>query len=122
MIRVTDNALDQIRHAVQQGQASGMALRVAARRADDGSIEYGMGFDDTHDDDLPLDYGDLTVVVASSSRTLLAGTTLDYVELEPGQHRFIFVPSEVPGDTPAASCGSGGCPSCRSGCASGGTA
>jgi iron-sulfur cluster assembly protein len=114
MIRVTDNALEQIRSAALQGSAVGLALRVAARRADDGSIEYGMGFDETHDDDEPIEHGDVTVVVASTSRALLQGTTLDYVELQPGEFRFIFIPGA---DTaPAGRCGTGGCSSCGTGC------
>jgi len=111
MLTVTDAALEQIRRAALQSRAVGMALRVAARRADDGSIEYGMGFDDTHDEDQALDFDGLTVVVAASSRPLLQGTTLDWVELEPGERRFIFIPAaEEP--PPARGCGSGGCSRC----------
>ncbi|WP_119289900.1 HesB/IscA family protein [Azohydromonas sediminis] len=111
MLTVTDAALEQIRSAALQGRAVGMALRVAARRADDGSIEYGMGFDDTHDEDEALEFDGLTVVVAAASRPLLRGTTLDWVELEPGERRFIFIPpaDEAP---PARGCGSGGCSRC----------
>jgi iron-sulfur cluster assembly protein len=39
---------------------------------------------------------------------------LDYVEMEPGEHRFIFIPD---GDAQAGSgCGTGGCGSCGTGC------
>ncbi|HMM87202.1 MAG: HesB/IscA family protein [Gammaproteobacteria bacterium] len=106
---VTDAALEQIRTAALQGRAVGMALRVAARRAGDGSIDYGMGFDDTHDDDEPLQFDDVTVVVAQGSRDLLRGTTLDWVEIAPGERRFIFIP---PRDDAPRGCGSGGCSSC----------
>lgn len=117
MLKVTEAAVEQIRTAALQGRAVGMALRVAARLADDGSIEYGMGFDDTHEDDEPIEFDGLTVVVAATSRPLLQGTTLDWVELEPGERRFIFVPpAMVPADGPDASasggCGSGACPRC----------
>lgn len=125
MLKVTEAAVEQIRTAALQGRAVGMALRVAARLADDGSIEYGMGFDDTHEDDAPIEFDGLTVVVAATSRPLLQGTTLDWVELEPGQRRFIFVPPDAAPDAapeqaadaaaqrPAAGgCGSGGCSRC----------
>lgn len=108
-LAVTDAALEQIRSAALQGRAVGMALRVAARRTGDGSIDYGMGFDDTHDDDEPLQFADVTVVVAASSRALLLGTTLDWVEIAPGERRFIFIP---PRDDAPRGCGSGGCSSC----------
>jgi iron-sulfur cluster assembly protein len=118
MIQLTETALSQIRSAALQGRAVGMALRVAARRADDGSLEYGMGFDETADDDEPLEHEGLTVVVGPDSRALLAGTTLDYVEIEPGDFRFIFIPpSAQPELPPGTACGNGGCPSCSSGCA-----
>lgn len=118
MLTVTEAAVEQIRTAALQGRAVGMALRVAARLADDGSIEYGMGFDDTHEDDLPIELDGLTVVVAATSRPLLQGTTLDWVELEPGERRFIFVPPASAGPADAAEaaapggCGSGGCSRC----------
>jgi iron-sulfur cluster assembly protein len=112
MLNVTDAALEQIRSAALQGRAVGMALRVAARLADDGSIEYGMGFDETHDEDQALEFDGLMVVVASSSRPLLQGTTLDWVELEPGERRFIFIPAAADEPPPARGCGSGGCSRC----------
>lgn len=121
MLTVTESAIEQIRTAALQGRAVGMALRVAARLADDGSIEYGMGFDDTHEDDLPIELDGLTVVVAATSRPLLQGTTLDWVELEPGERRFIFVPpasaqaaqaADVADTAAPGGCGSGGCSRC----------
>ncbi len=108
-LAVTDAAIEQIRVAVLQARAVGMALRVAAQRTGDGSIDYGMGFDDTHDDDEPLRFDDVTVVVAESSRALLRGTTLDWVEIAPGERRFIFIP---PRDDAPRGCGSGGCSNC----------
>jgi iron-sulfur cluster assembly protein len=114
MLTVTEAAIEQIRSAALQARAVGMALRVAARRSDDDSIEYGMGFDDSHDDDERIAVGDITVVVAASSVPLLRGTTLDWVELEPGERRFIFVPPQAsPAPTTAKrGCGSGGCSNC----------
>jgi Fe-S cluster assembly iron-binding protein IscA len=75
-----------------RSNAQGLALRVAARQVADGSIEYGMGFDDTREDDEPAQFGELTVLVGSPSKPLLQGTVLDYVEIEPGRFEFIFAP------------------------------
>ena len=116
MLTVTTAAAAQIRAAAEDNDAVGMALRVAARRADDGSIEYGMGFDETTDDDQPHQVDGVTVVVAPASQPLLRDTVLDWVEMEPGDFRFIFVPPKGACASDAAAtqsgCGSGACGGC----------
>jgi iron-sulfur cluster assembly protein len=118
MFQVTPAAAQQIRAAATQSEAAGMALRVAARQIADGSIEYGMGFDTTHDGDEPLQFDGLTVVVAPPCQPLLEATVLDWVELEPGAFSFIFIPPTAHSTEPAsvadAGCGSGGCGGCAS--------
>ncbi len=119
MLSLTPSAAQEILAAAARSDAAGLALRVAARQIADGSIEYGMGFDEERDDDEPAQFGGLKVVVASPSLPLLEDTVLDYVELEPGRHDFIFIPPPEPASagcaTPApkagSSCGSGGCAS-----------
>lgn len=119
MFTLTPTAAQEILAAAARSDAAGQALRVAARQTADGSIEYGMGFDDEREDDEPAEFGGLTVLVGSPSRPLLADTVLDYVELEPGRFDFVFVPlaETVAADAAAAApgrggCGSGGCGSC----------
>ena len=118
MFQVTPAAARQIRAAAAQSDAAGMALRVAARQIADGSIEYGMGFDATHDGDDCVEVDGLTVVVAPPCQPLLEATVLDWVELEPGAFSFIFIPPTAYADEPAPAarggCGSGGCGSCGS--------
>ena len=114
MFQVTPAATKQIRESAQRSDAEGMALRVAARQVADGSLEYGMGFDDSGDDDLPLEFDGLTVLVAAHHQPLLDDTVLDFVELQPGEFAFIFIP---PQPKPAAlqqpqACGSGDCSRC----------
>lgn len=97
-----------------------MALRIAARVDADGSIQYGMGFDDPHDDDMKLDLEGVAVVIADEYQELLIDTVLDYVELQPGEFNFIFINGSEAQGTPAqasgSGCGTGGCSS--GGCAS----
>jgi len=116
---VTPAASQEILAAAERSSAAGMALRVAARQIADGSLEYGMGFDEQREDDEPAEFGDLTVLLGAPSKSLLAGTVLDYVEVAPGRHDFIFIPPDaetVAGDdaaaTPQGGCGSGGCGQC----------
>ncbi len=119
MFNVTSTAAQELLAAAARSDAAGMALRIAARQTADGSIEYGMGFDDERDDDEPVAFDGLTVLLGSPSRPLLQDTVLDYVELEPGQYGFVFIPpGEVQG---GGGCGSGsGEAKTQGGCGSGG--
>ena len=124
MLSLTPAAAQEILAAAARSDAAGLALRVAARQIADGSIEYGMGFDEQRDDDEPAEFGGLKVVVGSPSRPLLEDTVLDFVEVEPGRHDFIFIPPPEPVSASCATaatkagggCGSGG----NGGCAGGG--
>lgn len=119
MFTLTATAAEQIRQAARESDAEQLALRVAARREPDGSIGYGMGFDDVADNDTRLMLEDVAVVIAAAHVDLLEDTVLDFVELEPGQFNFIFVSQQLVAQPPVASgcstgsggggCGSGGC-------------
>ncbi len=91
MIRLTESAAAQIRKAVAEAKiGEDTRLRVAARRAEDGSLDYAMGFDETRsEDDVAISHG-IEILISESSRELLEGATLDYVELNPGEFQFIF--------------------------------
>ncbi len=99
MITVTPAAAEQIRAAALASEAGGLALRIAARRDADGSLHYAMGFDQAGGQDLRVASEGVDLVVAPAQRELLAGMTLDYVEFEAGDFRFIFI---NPNDAPAA--------------------
>ena len=102
MITVTEAAANQIRLSAQQTKAEGMALRIAATRNEDNSIHYGMGFDETKEEDTSVTSGDIELIIAPSSTDLLKGTTLDYVELEEGKFQFIFLNPNDPEYVPPA--------------------
>lgn len=92
MITITPAATEMIRHSAIEGKMDGMPMRIAAKLNPDGSIHYGMGFDDNElDGDIHIKAGGIDVVIAESSQLLLDGTTLDYVELEPDKWQFIFL-------------------------------
>ena len=95
MLNVTPAAAQEILAAAQRSSAVGMALRVAARQVADGSIEFGMGFDEEREDDTAAEFAGLTVLVGSPSRPLLEGAVLDYVEVAPGRFDFVFVPPDA---------------------------
>ena len=89
MITITPGAAEQIRRAAAEA-GEGSILRVAARRVEDGSIDYGMGFDEWRSGDLRILCEGIALVVALPSRELVGGMTIDYVEIAPGEFRFIF--------------------------------
>jgi iron-sulfur cluster assembly protein len=92
MITITPAAAEKIRESAKQGGMESLPMRIAASRNPDGSIHYGMGFDDNQmEGDLYLTSEDVDIVISESSQILLEGTTLDFVELEPGTFQFIFM-------------------------------
>lgn len=104
MITITPQAAEQIRKASELADAEDMYLRLAARREDDGSIEYGMGFDDMGTQDQIYTSEGVDVLISDSCKDLLRGATLDYVEINPGQPEFIFLnPNDIRHQAPGTS-------------------
>ena len=123
MITITPEAARQIQDSVEQSNAEGMALRIAARYTPDGQVQYAMGFDDLGADDVQVECGDVRIVIARQNEALLNGVTLDFTEVAPGQSLFVFLNpniQEKQGGCGSGGCGSGGCGS--GGCGSGGHA
>jgi iron-sulfur cluster assembly protein len=128
MFRITPAAAREVLAAAERSNASGAPLRVAAREREDGSIEFGMGFDAERVDDEVSEVEGLQVLVGGRSRALLAAVEMDYVEIEPGRFDFVFATPGTEADAadgstaqaaPAApvaaapgGCGSGGCSRC----------
>lgn len=92
MFKVTDAAAAAIRESAKQAKAEDMALRIAAKVIDDkGNIEYGMGFDDKKSEDSSVVKTDeIEIIIDTTSMELLEDCTMDYVEIDNGQYRFIF--------------------------------
>lgn len=90
MITITQAASDQIKESAKQGNIEGLSLRVACAKQQDGSLHYGMGFDEKTEEDQMFMSNDIELIIAPTSLTLLTGTVLDFVELEEGKPDFIF--------------------------------
>ncbi|MEQ1662915.1 MAG: iron-sulfur cluster biosynthesis family protein [Thiobacillus sp.] len=101
MIKITDNAAEQIRAANNNPDMFELILRVAGYQEDDGSVNYGMGFDIEREADEHLVINGIQVLIAASSTPYLQGVTLDFVEMTPGDLRFIFIPPFSAEDTEA---------------------
>lgn len=91
MFKVTAAAAEQVRLAAKQGGTEGMCLRLAAQVRADGTIDYRMGFDEGTEDDIRFGCEGVDLVMAPEYVPLLDTATLDYAELEPGEHQFIFL-------------------------------
>ncbi len=91
MITITPAAAAQIKLSAEQGKTEGLALRIAASRNDDNSIHYGMGFDDSQEDDITISAENIEIITSAASAELLTNSTIDFVELEPGKFQFIFM-------------------------------
>lgn len=102
MFKLSKSAARQVRDSARSGDSEELALRIAATRKPDGAIEYQMGFDEVGVEDVLLNSRGVDVVFASAQKELLNGTVLDYVELEPGEFRFIFMNPNDPHFRPPA--------------------
>jgi len=101
MISLSTAALEQIRHSADAGDMASSPLRVAIKQQADGSFHYAMGFDEQRlPGDTFFNFDGVDLVVATASKELAEGLTIDFVELEPGKPEFIFLnpndPSYVP--------------------------
>jgi iron-sulfur cluster assembly protein len=100
MITITPQAAEQILKSAQQAGLQEVCLRLAARLGENGAIEYGMGYDDRAEGDTQVVSGAIKVLVSAGCVELLAGATLDYVEINPGELRFIFINPNDPSHKP----------------------
>lgn len=116
MFTLSSAAATEIRAATARSGAEGLALRVAARLEPDGSLAFGMGFDEAREGDMPLEIEGVPLLIAQPSQALLDDAMLDYVEVAPGRLDFVCVAQtpedEVADPAPAGGCGSGGCNRC----------
>ena len=103
MINITPEAAAQILKSAQSSGGGDVYLRLVARLDGKGVIEYGMGIDDKADTDTLAVSQGINVLVPPGSVELLTGATLDFVEINPGEHRFIFInPNDPSHKLPAA--------------------
>jgi len=91
MITISKNAAKQIKTSMEETDAEGLSLRIAAKRLEDGTLDYAMGFDNTDHNDSHSRSNGIDVVVAPTSTELLQNATLDYVQMDDGEFRFIFI-------------------------------
>ena len=103
-VSITEAAAQVIKKSALESQTDNLPLRVAVTKKEDGSLHYGMGFDDVGNDegkDTTYHSNGIDIVVADSSIDLLKGTVIDYIELEPKQFHFVFLNPNDPNYQPS---------------------
>lgn len=101
LLRITEQAAEQIKRSIEEGQMQALALRVAAKRRADGSIEYAMGFDEATDNDTCTEQHGVRIAIAPTSLDLLSGAILDFDAPENEESpQFIFLNPNDPHFSP----------------------
>jgi iron-sulfur cluster assembly protein len=99
MLIISEAAAAHIKAAAKK-QNETLKLRMAATQKADGTMDYALGFDKTKLDDITYTQHGVSVIVAPSHDDLLAGATLDFVELAQGAFHFIFINPNDANHTP----------------------
>lgn len=93
MFTITPEAAIQIK----KNNTDDLPLRVAAKYLEDGSIHYGMGFDDRGlDEDITIKSEGINIVIEASCVPILNDTTLDFVKLDSDEENFIYINPKDP--------------------------
>jgi Fe-S cluster assembly iron-binding protein IscA len=72
-LSITQRAAEEVRRAAAASGAEGLALRVAAKQEEDGSVLLGIGFDEERVRDDVIEMAGVTLLVSEHSRDLLEG-------------------------------------------------
>lgn len=89
-MKISEAAAKQILLQANEGDARNLGLRIAAKRMEDGGIDYAMGFDEQHEADAVYNRHGVTLLISPTSQDMLDKATLDYVELDDGERQFVF--------------------------------
>jgi iron-sulfur cluster assembly protein len=100
IITFSPAAIAQIKENLQQGEHDNMALRIAATMSPDETVNYGIGFDESKEDDVQFTFEGVNFLVGPDSVELLNGAHVDFVEIEKGQYHFIFLNPNDPNYKP----------------------
>ncbi len=106
ILSFTPAALDKLVEVMAEQDASDSYLRISASATPQGGVEYAFGLEDeVGDDDTSIEGGSVKALVDEGSISLIAGSSIDYVE---GFQRSGFVISN-PNFAGGCACGGGGC-------------
>ncbi|MGE5129770.1 MAG: HesB/IscA family protein [Sphingomonadaceae bacterium] len=87
-LSITQRAAEEVRRAAVASGTEGLALRVAAKQEEDGSVLLGIGFDEERVRDDVIEMAGVTLLVSEHSRDLLEDMVLDFVAPD-----FVVIPA-----------------------------
>jgi iron-sulfur cluster assembly protein len=87
-LSITQRAAEEVRRAAAASGAEGLALRVAAKQEEGGSVLLGIGFDEERVRDDVIEIAGVTLLVSEHSRDLLEDMVLDFVAPD-----FVVIPA-----------------------------
>jgi iron-sulfur cluster assembly protein len=100
IITFSPAALAQIKRSASESEHGHLPLRIAAQVMPDESISYGMGYDESKEDDVQFEKDGISFVISPVCLELLNGAHIDFVEIEEGQQHFIFLNPNDPNYKP----------------------
>jgi len=91
MIKLTEDAANQITAQIKAGGDEAEPLRVAVtQHANHKGFQYLMGFDKQTDNDSVYDVRGIKLIVHNDLLDLVNGMEIDFVEIEGEDNQFIF--------------------------------
>lgn len=78
VVKLTDNAANQVKNMVASGENKGKGLRVYVEAGGCSGMQYGMVFDEKRDDDLIAEFNGVSVFVDAFSANYLRGSVVDF--------------------------------------------
>jgi len=70
-MKISEAAAKQILLQANEGDARNLGLRIAAKRMEDGGIDYAMGFDEQHEADAVYNRHGVTLLISPTSQDML---------------------------------------------------
>ena len=105
MLIITPEAAKQIQLSADTTNSQDMYLRIAAHREPDGTYVYAMGFDEMGEHDSLVAATGMNVLITNALKDFFLGATIDFVEINPAEHQFIFINPNDPAHAAEAATG-----------------
>jgi iron-sulfur cluster assembly protein len=90
MIKLTEDAANQILQQAKQSGVTDDPLRIAVRQGKTSGFQYLMGFDEFKEGDNQFEVRGVKLVIADNDAQLVTNMEVDYVEIEGENKEFIF--------------------------------
>ena len=80
MLSMTDKAVAKVEDFLLEDENQGKALRVFVEGGGCSGFQYGLAFDDVHDDDSKFEFDGVSVLIDPKTAEYIKGASIDFVE------------------------------------------